>query len=678
MNIIEKIEIKHFRSFDGGKDQEKVKIDNLKDLNIFSGANDSGKSNVLRALNLFFNNEISPGTKFDKNRDFSKIASVRFDLDIEDRRKAEKKRISAAAKKGIEELPKILRRSDEVVTVKLFFHNAAKQRGLPEKFWVSRTYSQKNSFSGQYIFPDSLNSSQATQFVKSFKYEYVPAIKDKEYFNHLFEKLQTYLFEKEDKSKGNIFSKSSSDFNDLLKRETKEIFDQFQRSSGVDANFHIPSTLVDFFRTLSVRTENDISLFDRGDGVQARFIPEILDQISKNSKKNIIWGFEEPENSYEAKNIRKIRDDFIDRYSRDKQIFITSHTKEFLAVKRRLTKQEIRIYNESELKTKTSISEEIGRLKSKSKSSDISIYRVWRTMATNYCSHITRFDENNSAWEDTCDDLGLVLEARIIEALQEKLNSQAEDISKSNLTLEKQKKVSKELNDTLESYILELDSAKSKIEEYKKPILVVEDKYDDIYKISYLKIKGIDFDKSNLREVFYEYSPFTIRRAESAGSVAGNLRMNNTDGYEDKSIIGLFDFDREGSLNFRKLKDANNWDEDILGDQKSGFYKKRNQHQCFYALLIPIPERHKNLVNDIKAGCLDSLIEIENLLPDNVLLDNQLAEKKVIYGQSYLKVKSNVKSKISEKLIPLDKGEFSDFIPLFSKIENLFEIDSVL
>ena len=89
MNIIEKIEIKHFSSFDGGKDQTKVKIDSLKDLNIFSGANDFGKSNVLRALNLFFYDEISPGVKFNKTRDFSKIVSNRFDEEI-DRRKNEK------------------------------------------------------------------------------------------------------------------------------------------------------------------------------------------------------------------------------------------------------------------------------------------------------------------------------------------------------------------------------------------------------------------------------------------------------------------------------------------------------------------------------------------------------------------------------------------------------------
>jgi len=49
MKIIEKIEIRHFRSFDGGVGQTKVEVVDLKDINIFSGANDSGKSNILRA-----------------------------------------------------------------------------------------------------------------------------------------------------------------------------------------------------------------------------------------------------------------------------------------------------------------------------------------------------------------------------------------------------------------------------------------------------------------------------------------------------------------------------------------------------------------------------------------------------------------------------------------------------
>lgn len=245
MNIIDKIEIKHFRSFDGGKDQTKVKIDNLKDLNIFSGANDSGKSNILRALNLFFNNEISPGIKFDRDRDFSKIVSDRFDKEIDSRRLKEREKVSEAEIFGFDYKARDLRRSDAVVTIKLFFHNRENQRGLPEKFWISRIYSQKNNFLGDYSYQSNLkNNAQVKLFINSFQYEYVPAIKDKAYFNHLFEKLQTYLFEKEDKNEGNKFSNSSEDFNKILRSETKEIFDTFLKSSGVDASFHIPSTLV--------------------------------------------------------------------------------------------------------------------------------------------------------------------------------------------------------------------------------------------------------------------------------------------------------------------------------------------------------------------------------------------------------------------------------------------------
>jgi AAA15 family ATPase/GTPase len=111
MNIIENVEIRHFRSFDGGTGQSRVLIQNLGDLNVFSGANDSGKSNVLRALNLFFNNEISPGVKFDKERDFSKTVSKRFDQTIAEKREEEKARVAELRAKGEDVKLRDLRRS---------------------------------------------------------------------------------------------------------------------------------------------------------------------------------------------------------------------------------------------------------------------------------------------------------------------------------------------------------------------------------------------------------------------------------------------------------------------------------------------------------------------------------------------------------------------------------------
>jgi AAA15 family ATPase/GTPase len=49
MQLIDEIEISYFRSF------YKIKLRDIKDLNIIFGKNDSGKSNIVRALNLFFN-----------------------------------------------------------------------------------------------------------------------------------------------------------------------------------------------------------------------------------------------------------------------------------------------------------------------------------------------------------------------------------------------------------------------------------------------------------------------------------------------------------------------------------------------------------------------------------------------------------------------------------------------
>ena len=54
---IKQIHIRNFRSI--------VNVTlNVEKMNIFVGLNDVGKSNVLKALNLFFNNETEPGKQF--------------------------------------------------------------------------------------------------------------------------------------------------------------------------------------------------------------------------------------------------------------------------------------------------------------------------------------------------------------------------------------------------------------------------------------------------------------------------------------------------------------------------------------------------------------------------------------------------------------------------------------
>ena len=69
--IIKSIRIKNFRSI-------RNELIEAKNMNIFVGLNDAGKSNVLKALNLFFNGQTDYGVMFDFKKDFSYYFPAEF------------------------------------------------------------------------------------------------------------------------------------------------------------------------------------------------------------------------------------------------------------------------------------------------------------------------------------------------------------------------------------------------------------------------------------------------------------------------------------------------------------------------------------------------------------------------------------------------------------------------
>lgn len=78
MLLIKEIEIAYFRSI------YKFSVTGCQDLNIIFGRNDAGKSNVLRALNLFFSGETNLGQQFNFPRDFchARLAESQAATDI--------------------------------------------------------------------------------------------------------------------------------------------------------------------------------------------------------------------------------------------------------------------------------------------------------------------------------------------------------------------------------------------------------------------------------------------------------------------------------------------------------------------------------------------------------------------------------------------------------------------
>lgn len=498
---------------------------------------------------------------------------------------------------------------------------------------------------------------QLTQFLNSIYFEYIPAVKDRQFLQYLFKKLQTSLFNRDVS-----FKEASNGINEQISRTTSELFHEFKEKTGVDATFSIPESLIDFFTTINVSTENGISLYSRGDGIQARFIPAILNEISKG-KKYTIWGFEEPENSFEYSNAKLLASDFLDNYSIFKQIFITSHTKEFLSL---IKENEDRVSLHRVYKTlgKGSLIESykkgIGFNKKEIQ------YNFWAGANAREKNEI-----NKNILNKIFDDIGfLESDQYLIEDLQNQLKMQRQLLDSSEIEVKKREKINTHLNRKLLSTLQSKEDLEKEIEEFKKPILYVEDKYDQIYKIAFLKSNNIECDIDNFEDRFNKDAFFTIRKSYGSSPLAGRLRTPSNDGYEDKKLIGLFDFDTEGKEQFLNLS-SELWSKKIEGDLKSGYYKKRIDHPCFISLLLPIPDRLHNYAN-MEWEKFISYVEIENLLPDKFLKEKKMVDEKPLPGGTYLKIKSSKKATLWKLLFELSSESFCDFIPLFGRLKELF------
>jgi AAA15 family ATPase/GTPase len=638
MIIVEQIEIKNFRSF-GNRKGETTKLIRVNPLNILSGSNDSGKSNILRGLNLFFNGYTDINQFFDSKVDFFK-KEVSDDKDIK----------------------------EELVTIKLWFFNE-KNKGkntnqpervyLPEKFWVSRKWKKTSKYSQDtqtsniegnfqkekrdaihhFIDDDgNLKSSmkgslqrQLTDFLTQIQFHYIPAIKDKEYFSHLYGELQQTLW----KGQSSLVDKKKNEFQGEIQKETLILMDEFkntlnQTNLKYEPVFQLPENLVDLFKTLQVQT-GGIELSQRGDGVQAKLIPEILNYISikersltsrttrkgAQSKKYFIWGFEEPENSYEYKNAQMLANRFSETFVDNAQIFITTHSFNFLSIE----------------------------------GEKVSKYRVWQDSSIS-SSRISKIEQNKNGTYGTTD-------STLSESYM--LNDEL-GIFTLNSKLEKVFIETERIKNALESKITQIEQVNL--------ILLVEDEYDQIYKVAWLKLNDIDFTVDNMDEKFLEYCHFNIFGLKSAGAVAGFLRSKNPAIFKEKKVVGLFDFDKEGSECFHHLKKEKFWSDGVSGEKITGHYRTRTDHPCCYAMLLPLPNRVEHLA-DLEYENFANYIVVENLLPKSFLVDNHYIKIKKAAGTEYLKIKDNCKDKLWKKATELQKQNFIDFLLIFDLFELL-------
>lgn len=305
MQIIDSISIKNFRSID--KLSQNL---NPRDLNVVIGLNDSGKSTLLKALNLFFNGCTEQNVKFRFDDDFCKFAQVR-------------------------------KHAAPEIEISLTFNIPDHYKNKGKMIWTKKW--RRDGFYDEKIKDVHGKSyekgkGKEVAWLRKIRYFYVPAIRDERYFNDLMGNIYDTLSEVDSE----VLQKSSLEFALGVKNQVGALVSEISSKLEYDSSITTPSDFRLLFATLDFELDsngNRISLMKHGDGIKALHIPIILKFIAQTLHKqkgkqinsDVVWGFEEPENNLEMGKSFALADIF-KNYSNELQIFVTTHSPAFYSL----------------------------------------------------------------------------------------------------------------------------------------------------------------------------------------------------------------------------------------------------------------------------------------------------------------------------------------------------------
>lgn len=283
----------------------------------FVGANDAGKSNVLRALNLFFNDKTDHALPFQFERDYNIFSQ-----------KQAKRAEHIIVELNIE-LPFNYRKAgypNDIVWRKEW-----RAEGLYAAGCFHR-YSDKQEYRSKSRIPLLLDR---------IVFDYVPAIKDKYFFADLQGKVYDVLSTVAEKN----LRSSSQSFELAIQSQLKDLLSSVSAVFHDSSDMRLPDNLRQIFENLEFNS-NGIPLSRRGDGIKIRHIPMILkflaeksNSIHKKGNSHHIWGFEEPENNVEMTSCFDMANQFIETSKNEYQIFITTHSPVFYGISETNTEQ---------------------------------------------------------------------------------------------------------------------------------------------------------------------------------------------------------------------------------------------------------------------------------------------------------------------------------------------------
>ncbi|HRY76702.1 MAG TPA: AAA family ATPase [Candidatus Paceibacterota bacterium] len=325
MNLIGEVKIKSFRSC------ADIKISCINEFNAFLGLNNSGKSNILRALNLFFNGEIEPNVNFILARDGNFPEW-----------KKEKKEImiSLTFNTSIFKNAKAFKKS--------FLSD---HPNLKDKYTITKIWNYKSDSAG-VIVGDMNEIKMAADFLKFINFRYLVAHRDpikiiKSIDSRIRKELLRRFSSRANKLKDldktekifNILKQSAESFmspiSDAIKYSSPEIKNLFL---STPKNLRDLATSLSLIYSVLLSTDKVISEELQGSGLQSYLMFRMLCfadtsySLDFGWKLANIWAIEEPESFLHTKLEIDLARFFRDSAKESKnklQIFCTTHSEIF-------------------------------------------------------------------------------------------------------------------------------------------------------------------------------------------------------------------------------------------------------------------------------------------------------------------------------------------------------------
>ncbi|MEF1168870.1 ATP-dependent nuclease [Vibrio campbellii] len=303
--MIRQITISNFRSI-------RKETISAEEITTLVGKNDAGKSNLLRALNLFFNGKTDAEQAFDFKADFNINATVQ-------QRKAKEIVVELVLK-----LPRSYRKEGSPDTV--YWKRTWRADGFHSE--VQQHCEMRN---GRIINKtDFPRRSKIPNLLKSINYIYIPAIKDAGFFRDLQGQMYDVLATATEQGLHASANSFEQEINTHISELMSEIDATFENSNN---EVKLPQNLRNIFGALEFNADS-IPLSRRGDGIKIRHIPMMLSFIalkqqsigSRTTIRPQIWGFEEPENNVEFSTCFELNNQLVEAAKKHTQIFITTHS----------------------------------------------------------------------------------------------------------------------------------------------------------------------------------------------------------------------------------------------------------------------------------------------------------------------------------------------------------------